>query len=150
MHLNSNESALIGQKVQWRMNQNDTWKSATIMGTDDYAIVTFGEHREENVYCFRQTKVLLEFADLEYIYCTTDDGRRFRGYAIREAIIHPVQDSQRPKWSEPQYAVSDLPAAVINGCAYAIDQFKKADDKSEFSRERPDLRPALAMMFQPQ
>lgn len=147
---NLNENFLAGQNVQWRMHKNDSWKTAAVTGREDYSIITFGEYREENVFFFQQSKVLLEHADLEYIYCTADDGSRFRGYAILGATLYPMQQSQQPQWYEPKCSVSDIPVAVMHDHVYVIDQFKKSGDESEFSRERPDLTPALAIMFQMQ
>ena len=145
---NLNENPLVGRKVRWKMSKNNDWKTAAVIGTDNHHIITFGEYREENVFTFQQSRVLLEHADLEYIYCRANDGSRFRGYAILEASLYPVQESQQPQWSEPKCSVGDIPVAVIHGCVYVIDQFKNPDDESEFSRERPDLTPALAIMFQ--
>ena len=141
---------LLGQKVQWGMHANDDWKSAIVTGKDHHTVITFGEYREENVFFFQQSMVFLEHADLEYIYCTTDDGSRFRGYAILEATLYPMQQNPQPQWHEPEHSLIDIPAVVVNGCAYVIDQFKNPGDESEFSRERPDLTPALAIMFQMQ
>ena len=147
---NRNEDLLVGQKVQWRMHKNDSWKTAAVTGREARSIITLGEYREENVFFFQQSKVLLEHATMEYIYCTTDDGSRFRGYAILGATLYPMQEDQQPQWSEPKCSVSDIPVAVMCSRVYVIDQFKKHGDESEFSREKPDLTPALAIMFQMQ
>ena len=77
-------------------------------------------------------------------------GSRFRGYAILEATLYPMQQNPQPQWHEPEHSLIDIPAVVVNGCAYVIDQFENPGDESEFSRERPDLTPALAIMFQMQ
>lgn len=140
------KNTLVGQRVKWRTGKSDAWKFATITSVENGFVTTFGEYREENVFSFQQSNVLLESADLEYIYCAAENGCRFRGYAILEAVIYPSMNDE--KWSESKLDISDFPVAVVNGCAYAIDQFMEAGDTGEFNRNHPDLALALSIMFQ--